>query len=57
MNVKDIELKNDGHDFDRFKELARKVVNVPKEEIKRREAEYKKAAKIAPPKATILTAA
>jgi len=45
MNKKElekIEMKNDGKDFERFQELARKVVNVPKEELDRREAEYKK---------------
>lgn len=50
MKTKEVELKNDGHEFKRFKERVRKVVNVPKEEIKRREAEYKKASKNQPGK-------
>ena len=34
---KKIELKNDGKDFNRFNEMLRQVVSVPKEELKRRE--------------------
>lgn len=44
MNKKElekIEMKNDGKDFERFQELARKVVNVPKEELKKREQDYR----------------
>ena len=45
MNIeelKKIELKKDGDRAERFRELAKHVVNVPKEELDRREAAYKK---------------
>jgi hypothetical protein len=44
---KKLEMKNDGKDFERFEELVRTVVRVPKEELNRREAaeKQKKAAK------------
>lgn len=48
MNKKElekIEMKNDGKDFERFQALARKVVNVPKEAIKKRATEQKEKAK------------
>jgi len=37
---KEPEMKNDGKDFERFEEMVRTVVRVPKEELNRREAEY-----------------
>ena len=40
MNTKElnkIELKSDGHDFERFNDLVRKVVSVPKKDIEARE--------------------
>lgn len=42
---KQLEMKNDGHDAERFEALLKKVVSVPKEEIKKREAKEKKKAK------------
>lgn len=42
---KKLEMKNDGHDSERFRDLLKKVVNVPKEEIKKEEERQKKAAK------------
>ena len=38
-------MKNDGHDHERFETALRQIVNVPKEELKRREelAKAKKA--------------
>ena len=41
--IKKIEMKNDGKDAERFGTLVRKVVNVPKEDIKKREELEKKA--------------
>ena len=35
--LKKIEMKNDGKDFERFQELARKVVNVSKKDIQTQE--------------------
>jgi len=32
-------------EFDRFRDLAKKLVSVPKEELKKREAKYKNASK------------
>ena len=40
LTVKKIEMKNDGHDLDRFQALLKKVVNVPKKEIDEKEKEY-----------------
>ncbi|HEV7643335.1 MAG TPA: hypothetical protein VGO50_05265 [Pyrinomonadaceae bacterium] len=40
--TKKIETKKDGKDFERFEDLVRKVVSVPKSEIDRREKEWKK---------------
>lgn len=40
-----VEMKNDGKDFERFQALLKKVVNVPKDEIKKREERQKKAKK------------
>ena len=34
---KKLEMKNDGHDFERFNDLVRKVVSVPKKDIEARE--------------------
>ena len=34
---KKVEMKNDGKDFTRFDDLFRKVISVPKDEIKKRE--------------------
>jgi hypothetical protein len=44
---KEIETKKDGKEFDRFDDLFRKVVSVPKTELDKREAaeKAKKAAK------------
>jgi hypothetical protein len=39
---KKVETKEDGKEFDRFDELLRQVVHVPKDEINRREKEEKK---------------
>lgn len=38
---KEIETKNDGKEFERFENLLRQVVKVPKDEILRREKEEK----------------
>lgn len=38
---KEIEMKNDGHDLERFEKLLKTVVNVPKKEIDEKEKEYK----------------
>lgn len=38
---KKLEMKNDGKDFERFENLLRQVISVPKEELKRRELEEK----------------
>lgn len=37
-----LEMKNDGHDAERFAALLKTVVNVPKEKIKEREEQEKK---------------
>ena len=43
--LKKIELKNDGHDYERFEALVKKVVSVPKKEIDARaKAEKEKKA-------------
>jgi hypothetical protein len=42
---KEIEMKNDGKDFERFENLLREVVKVPKDEILRREKEEKEKRK------------
>lgn len=39
---KKIETKKDGKEFERFDDLLKKVVSVPKSEIDKREKEYKK---------------
>jgi len=39
---KKIETKNDGKEFERFEDLLKTVIQVPKSEIDRREKEYKK---------------
>ena len=39
---KKLEMKNDGKDFERFENLLRQVISVPKEELKRREEDEKK---------------
>ena len=43
--LKKIEMKNDGKDQERFQSLLQKVVSVPKDEIKKHEAQQKKKAK------------
>lgn len=35
------EMKNDGHDYERFENLLREVISVPKEELKAREKAQK----------------
>lgn len=40
-----VEMKNDGRDAERFKNLLKTVVSVPKEKIKEHEAKQKKKAK------------
>lgn len=42
---KEPEMKNDGHDLERFQRLLKKVVSVSKEEIKKYEEKQKKKAK------------
>jgi len=42
---KKIETKKDGKEFERFDDLLRKVVNVPKSEIDKREKDYQKQKK------------
>lgn len=42
---KQIEMKNDGKDLERFQTLLKKVVNVPKDEIRKREEQRKKTKK------------
>ena len=42
---KKIELKNDGKEFERFENLLREVIKVPKDEILRREKEEKEKRK------------
>jgi hypothetical protein len=39
---KKIETKNDGQEFERFENLVRNIIKVPKSEIDRREKEWKK---------------
>lgn len=39
---KDIEMKNDGKDAERFESMLRTVVNVPKEKVKEVEEQRKK---------------
>lgn len=34
---KKVEMKNDGKDYERFENLLREVISVPKEELRRRE--------------------
>lgn len=53
---KKLEMKNDGKDFERFEDLVRTVVRVPKAELDRREAEYQaeKAKRQAEKKAGVL---
>jgi hypothetical protein len=41
--IKKIEMKNDGKDFQRFNALLKQVISVPREEILRREKAEKKA--------------
>ncbi len=43
--LKTIEMKNDGKDLERFGALLKKVVSVPKDEIKKHEEKQKKKAK------------
>ncbi len=38
---KKVEIKQDGKEFERFEQLVRKVVSVPKDEILRREKDEK----------------
>jgi hypothetical protein len=40
-NKKEIETKNDGKEYERFENLLREVVKVPKDEILKREKEEK----------------
>ncbi len=42
---KEVEMKNDGKDFERFDELLRQVISVPKDEILRREKAEKEKRK------------
>lgn len=42
---KEPEMKNDGHDLERFQKMLKTVVSVPKEAIKKHEAKQKKKAK------------
>ena len=42
---KEIEMKNDGKDSERFASLLKTVVRVPKEAVKKHEAKEKKAKK------------
>lgn len=42
---KEIETKQDGKEFERFEEFARKIISVPKKEIDRREREYQEQKK------------
>jgi hypothetical protein len=42
---KEIEMKNDGKEFERFENLLREVIKVPKDEILRREREEKEKKK------------
>lgn len=42
---KKLEMKNDGHDAERFHDLLKKVVNVPKGEIKKEGERQKKKTK------------
>lgn len=39
----DIELKNDGKQLDRFRDLTKKLVSVPKKDIQERESKEKAA--------------
>ena len=45
---KQIEMKDDGKDAERFQSLLKAVVNVPKDEIKKAEEQQKKAKKKKP---------
>ena len=40
--MKKIETKQDGKEFERFEDLLKQVIKVPKSEIDRREKEYQK---------------
>lgn len=42
---KEIETKQDGKDFERFEDLLREVISIPKDEILRREQEEKERRK------------
>jgi len=35
-HIKEVEMKNDGKDSERFKQLLKTVVSVPKDELKKR---------------------
>ena len=48
---KEVEMKNDGKDFDRFENLLREVIKVPKDEILRREKAEKEKRKLRKAKA------
>jgi len=39
---KEPEMKDDGHDLERFQKMLKTVVNVPKEDVKKHEAKQKK---------------
>lgn len=39
------EMKNDGHDHERFRDLLKTIVKVPKDEIKKEEERQKKEKK------------
>ena len=43
---KEIEMKNDGKDYERFEAMLRQVLSVPKDEILRREKEEKERKKL-----------
>ena len=40
-----IELKDDGHEAERFEAFTRKIVNVPKKDIDEKEKEYREKQK------------
>lgn len=42
---KEVEMKNDGKDFERFEDFVRQIVKVPKDEILKREKEEKEKRK------------
>lgn len=46
MKKPDVETKKDGKEFERFDDLLRKVISVPKDEINKREAAEKTKQKV-----------